>query len=400
MSKKLTIVGRGTAGCLSVIHFSNNFSVDIDWVYDPDIPTASVGEGTTTLIPDFLNLNLGFHHGHAKSFNSTIKKGILKNNWSNNPDYAHVFPMGTVGMHFSASDFQNFILEKVKAETDITVKEQKVNIEDIDSDFIMSCTGTPDINDEFLVAKYIPVNSCIVKGFSATHALIDYTLCIARPHGWIFGIPLTNRISFGYLYNRNISAAEEVEKDFNEALSELEFSSKLEEIVNENKINFNNYLRKENFIGNTVYNGNASFFLEPLEATSTTLIHEINRHALTLWDHEEILYAEDCNLNYHIDIEEIESMICLHYLAGSKYNTPFWTNAQALAMENLRSNFLNATDFAEIIYNVALKSYKERDVFFHRDVGTWNIPSYIQNIEGLGIEELIIETAKETGRNV
>jgi len=400
MSKKLTIVGRGTAGCLSVIHFSNNFAVDIDWIYDPDVPTASVGEGTTTLIPDFLNLNLGLHHGHAKSFNSTIKKGILKNNWSNSPDYGHIFPIGTVGMHFSALDFQDFVLEKVKKETNINVKEEKVNIEDIDSDFKMICTGTPTLDDNFLTAQYIPVNSCLIKGFSANEVLVDYTLCIARPHGWIFGIPLTNRISFGYLYNRNISTSEEVNKDFNDALLEIEFSNKLQELVNENKIEFNNYLRKENFIGNTVYNGNSSFFLEPLEATSTTLIHEINRHALTLWDHEQVLYAEDCNLNYHIDIEEIESMICLHYLAGSKYNTPFWNHAQNLAMQNLRSNLQNATDFAEIICNVALKSYKERDLYFHRDVGTWNIPSYIQNIEGLSIEDIILETAKEEGRYV
>jgi hypothetical protein len=94
-------------------------------------------------------------------------------------------------------------------------------------------------------------------------------------HGWVFGIPLQKRISIGYLYNDKISSLEEVKEDVKNTFKEYNLNpSKIT-----NHIKFQSFYRKENFKNRIIYNGNASFFIEPLEATSTSMSTDINRLA-------------------------------------------------------------------------------------------------------------------------
>jgi hypothetical protein len=48
------------------------------------------------------------------------------------------------------------------------------------------------------------------------------------------------------------------------------------------EILFESFSKKQNFSSNIVYNGNASFFLEPLEATSTDMAYFIIELAYNL----------------------------------------------------------------------------------------------------------------------
>ena len=54
-NKKIAIIGKGTAGCLTAINFTNNSPLEIDWYFDPNTPEQSVGEGSTLLFPNFFN---------------------------------------------------------------------------------------------------------------------------------------------------------------------------------------------------------------------------------------------------------------------------------------------------------------------------------------------------------
>ena len=401
MRRKLSVVGRGTAGCLAIIEYANNFALDeIEWIYDPDIPTASVGEGTTHLIPEFLTINMGMTHADAATFNSTFKTGIRKTGWNGVGDYRHSFAVGSCGMHFSAIDFQKHVFNKFKENSSVKILEKNVDIDSIDSDYIMVCSGSKPDKDESYTAEYIPVNAAYVKGYEWEHPYITETLCIASAHGWVFVIPLQNRCSFGYIYNKDITTYSEMSSDFDKVINRYKDIFKLKSQIAEQSIAFSNYLRKENFTDRIVYNGNASFFLEPLEATSTAIANQINTQALTLWDHTDILTAEDCNNNYLSTLTEIEAMICLHYFAGSKYDTEFWKFATSIAEENIRKNLSTHNDFSEIVVNSCLGNYTDPSVYFYRDVGTWNIGSYIQNIYGLGIRDRILEIAEEGGWHV
>jgi glycine/D-amino acid oxidase-like deaminating enzyme len=39
---KITIVGRGTAGCMSAAYFARHSGCEIDWYYDPNIKPQAV----------------------------------------------------------------------------------------------------------------------------------------------------------------------------------------------------------------------------------------------------------------------------------------------------------------------------------------------------------------------
>ena len=74
--KKITIVGRGTVGCLAVSHFLRWTPYEIEWLFDPNINPVPVGEGTNLALPQSLYENLDFDGYHFDQIHSTPKLGI------------------------------------------------------------------------------------------------------------------------------------------------------------------------------------------------------------------------------------------------------------------------------------------------------------------------------------
>lgn len=378
--KRLTIVGRGTVGCMAVAHFVRWTDWEIIWAYDPTIAPVAVGEGTTFSIPKSLKENMQFRAVDMQAFDSTVKLGVRKKNWGlTGALFDHSFGMGDVGLHFNAVNFQNYMFEKLKNNPRIRLLEQSVNPEDVDSDYVMVCTGTPNDFTDYNFINHIPVNASYVSQCPWDLARFNYTLAIARPYGWVFGIPLDNRCSIGYMYNSNISSLEEIKADAEIVLKEYGLVSSIQR-----EIKFSNYYRKNNFSDRVVYNGNSSFFLEPLEATSTALADQITRLCIDMWRNKNI-NAEDANEKYNSMIDEIESMISMHYMSGSIYTNKFWDYAKNLGEEKIKEQFNNNTTFSQII-KTALNSKSIFDSF-PIEVGTWGLLSYKTNIDGLGIRD-------------
>ena len=129
------------------------------------------------------------------------------------------------------------------------------------------------------MTEYIPVNSVYVTQCFWPEPKFDYTLTVARPYGWVWGIPLQNRCSIGF--------------------------------------SFKYYYRNVNFLEKLGYNGNASFFLEPLEATSISSMIMISKlcAGYVLGVNDSLDYINNV---YTLKLKHVENMINLHYLAGSK----------------------------------------------------------------------------------
>ena len=55
---KITIVGRGNAGCFTALHYGyylrKNKDIEIELIYDPNIPTEFVGQGTQLEATDLM----------------------------------------------------------------------------------------------------------------------------------------------------------------------------------------------------------------------------------------------------------------------------------------------------------------------------------------------------------
>ena len=205
-----------------------------------------------------------------------------------------------------------------------------------------------------------------------------HTLCIAHEYGWIFGIPLQDRISFGYIYNSSFTNKKKIKELLLGVMDDYECFWDID--TEPNYIKFKNYYRKENYTDKVAYNGNASFFLEPMEATSIGTIDTINRN---LYD---FLYGnnslDNVNNRYSSWFKECQDVITMHYMAGSQlYHNDFWQYATRLGNECY-------ADKGQLLSDI-LNNYNKLGFNTVKDYGTWTMESFNQNIKGLGLENVI-----------
>jgi len=385
MNKKLTIIGKGSVGAIAVGQFLKNTDWDIDWIFDENIPAASVGEASNLALPITLSYSLNFSQSDLLEIGGSIKQGIHKKYWGNGSDFLHSFPINSVGIHFSAKDLHKSIFEKVKNNSRLKIINKHIeNPEEIESDFILVCSGTPkNFNDENIkIIDSIPVNSVFVTQCYWDNLKFSYSLTHAMKHGWVFGIPLKDRISIGYLFNDKLNDLYEIKEDVENIFKEYSLNpSKIT-----NHLNFQSFFKKNNFSKKIIYSGNASFFLEPLEATSIGFSIFVNRLAIDLWNNT--MSETEAQMLYEKEIKDIELMILLHYMSGSIYEkTDFWKYSKNIASEQIKKEFKQKTDWANFVYNAITTDYDKNKIEF----GTWGSKNYRINIEKLGIKEKLID---------
>jgi hypothetical protein len=381
--KKIIIIGRGTAGSQAAAHVVKNMTdCEIEWHFDPNTSPQAVGEGSTTELPRNLYENLSFRHEDLKKIDGSFKTGIYKKNWgANGKEFTHGFIPPFSSYHFNAIGLQNYIFEKLKSKVKV-LEINHENSKDLDADHILDCSGRPNSYEHHKISPYIPVNSVYVTQCYWDYAKFDYTLTIARPYGWIFGIPLQNRCSIGYLFNKNINSLEEIKEDVKNIFTEYNLTPS----DTTNHFSFESYTRKQNFSDNISYSGNASFFLEPLEATSIGVMDRINRLSVSLWKNQ--IDLDQANKAYEDFVKETEAIIMLHYYSGSIFQTDFWKYAKELGSQCIREHFGNEK-FKNII-QYCLSQENEwgnltQDQRKSLHYATWGTPSFVQNIYGLDI---------------
>ena len=164
MTKKIVILGRGTAGALSAAYLTKAMPhEEIEWHYDPSIPPQAVGEGSGIDLPSVLLNTLDFNYcTDLKEVDGSFKAGIYKEGWgTKNDPFFHSFIAPGVAIHFNALKFQDFVLNKLR--NNVKVVEHNVTSDQIDADFIMDCSGKPSSLEKFNVAEGISVNSVTVN---------------------------------------------------------------------------------------------------------------------------------------------------------------------------------------------------------------------------------------------
>jgi len=376
--KKIAVIGKGTAGSQTILFLQKNAPSELEWYFDPLTPVQTVGEGATLILPLNLSAHMGFRYEDLPKINGTIKLGILKENWGlKNKKYFHHFQNPSVSYHFNAVKLQEHIFSYL--ENKVKIIDKAVSPEKIDADFIYDCSGSPNNMTAYYESDLIPVNSAFVTQCYWKNPTFNYTLSIARPYGWVFGIPLTNRCSIGYLYNSAINSISEIKEDVKNLFTEYN----LDPSDDTNHLSFNNYYRKTNFSKRVAYNGNASFFLEPLEATSIQTIDYIQRLYFNYIFNNASL--EDINNHYSVYMKEIETMIMMHYYANSPFDTKFWQEANKKGMNTIHQALDTDHNFQKIIKTANL----DIDINLCRTLpisyGTWCAGSWKENLQGLGI---------------
>jgi len=386
--KKIAIIGKGTAGCMSATRFAQK-DVEVEWYFDPEIKPQSVGEGSNLVLPNRLNEAFAFGPKDFPEIDATIKVGIYKTNWGkSNTPYLHDFPSPHCGLHFSAPKLQEYVEKKLSGH--VNIKSENVLAENIDADFIVDCSGKPKSYETHSFSEYIPVNSVYVTQCYWDYPAFNYTLTIARPYGWVFGIPLGNRCSIGYLYNEDINTLEEVQLDVQNVFDEYN----LKPSATTNSFSFKNYKHRDNFKDNISYNGNSSFFLEPMEATSFSTVDVVNTISERLWTNQ--VNKDQADRDYNAIIDATESIIMLHYSVGSSFSTDFWDYAEERGkkcIENSDDSFKfmlkNSSDTNGLgTYSdyFAAPNFLTASPEMSATYSSWWEGSFAQNVKGLGVD--------------
>ena len=180
MSKKVAVIGAGTAGILAISHFNKWMKdCELELYYDSNIKPQPVGEGSTPTLPNCLWQNLEFTFDDLEKVDGIIKYGIDKRNWGGT-DFIHPFYPPVVGHHFNAGKLQNFVLDKLK--NDVKIIDKNVTSDDIDADFVMDCSGKPNNYDDFNMSEYISVNAVYVTQCYWEYPRFNNTLTIEHIH--------------------------------------------------------------------------------------------------------------------------------------------------------------------------------------------------------------------------
>ena len=384
--KKVAVIGAGTAGCVSAIsllkmknyvnqtQLADKPNFEIEWYHDPLIKPQPVGEGATLTLVDLLRSRFGFTWDDLVKIDGTAKNGIMYHNWGNK-DFLHHFEFGSSALHFNAGKLQQYTMERL--DPIVKIVETNITNDQVDADYVIDCSGRPkEITDQFNVPEYIPVNAAHVTQCYWDTPRFFHTKTVARPYGWVFMVPLVNRCSVGYLYNHNINTLEQVQEDVEEVFNQWNLMPS----EDTNSFHYDNYYRKNPIDGRVVYNGNACFFLEPMEATSIdSTIRIIDR---ALWSPST---ANDDIMQW---FHECEYIIMMHYASGSKWKNDFWEFAQdrgQRCMDNA-SNNINylveqcRSEYWNDVYFPLPEFLKKASV---SEIGPWRLSNLKQNLEGL-----------------
>ncbi len=396
MVNSVLVLGGGSAGFLSAITLKMKLpQLTVTVLRSKDIPIIGVGEGTTPHVPRHLFGYLDIDPGEIHRLVQPSWKLGIRFLWGKRPHFDYTFGRQT-DWHFHALPKNNgyyceesfeyadiasslmahdkafvrqpnnaplitkdfgYHLENEKFVTYLETKAPQVSVLTTDdtvievlqdehgitglrlasgrtlsADLYIDCSGFRSVLlGEALKEPYISFGStlfcdrALAGGWErTTEPIKPYTTAETMDAGWCWQIEHPTRIIRGYVY----SSAFISEKD-----AEREFRSKNPKIFTTRLLKFPSGRYRNSWVKNVVAIGNASGFVEPLEATSLHVICD-EAHFLT-----QIL--EDCDrqpsrtlmdsYNYLVGSEwdDIRRFLAVHYRFNDRLDTPFWRACRA-----------------------------------------------------------------------
>jgi len=341
----------------------------------------------------------GFHYPFGPAYVKDNKAGL--NDWhfkkiiypqTNNADYAEcIFPqMAFVGQnrlsdkpnivdgewtfkkdaayHFDATLFAAWLkdhicipnkVKHIKEDIKTVETDDKKGIQSLNkkhkADLYIDCTGFKSLllgkalKEPFEKFDYLPNNSAWatkVPYRSKNNELKNYTNCTAMKNGWIWTIPLWERIGTGYVYSDKYISDDDALKEFKYWLGhpnlsyhprptffndkEGKYNPNWPEQLEFKKIKFEGGMYKNAWVKNVCAIGLSSGFIEPLESNGLLAVHEYLHFLLRCLGRSEISQFTRDNFNFAARTlsKSFAEFIALHYALSSRTDTKYWKDIQ------------------------------------------------------------------------
>jgi len=287
------------------------------------------------------------------------KPNIVDGDWNFERDAAYHFDATLFAAwlkdHICIPNKVKHIQEEIKSvETDNKKGIQSLNKKH-KADLYIDCTGFKSLllgktlKEPFEKFSYLPNNSAWatkVPYRSITNEFKNYTNCTAIQNGWIWTIPLWERIGTGYVYSNKYISDEDALKEFKHWLGHptsqffplpLFFNDKKGK-YNPNwpdqlefkKIKFEGGTYRNVWVKNVCAIGLSAGFIEPLESNGLLTVHEYLHFLLRCLGRPEISQFTRDNFNYSANrmCKGFAGFIGLHYALSSRTDTKYWRDIQ------------------------------------------------------------------------
>lgn len=160
--------------------------------------------------------------------------------------------------------------------------------------------------------------------------MVSYTLCTALSSGWVWTIPLYNRLGTGYVYCSKYQSKEESEREFKDYLGNFLGQERVKDAQAKHiDIKVGKYNRT--WVKNCVGIGLSSGFIEPLESTGLQIVQsEVNLLTLTLKGRNDYNCADVAVFNKSVTklLDNIRDFLVCHFALTSREDTPYWKDVK------------------------------------------------------------------------
>ena len=280
-----------------------------------------------------------------------------------NYDYAYHFDAGLLGEYLKNYSKKNGVKHIVDNVTNVEISSNgtiesisRQNGERLRADLFIDCSGfsslllTKALKEPFesysdylfndrAVAMRIPYEDHDREMFS-------YTMCTARTSGWIWKIPLYNRMGSGYVYSGSHLSEDQAEHEIRKFYGEKRVKD-----VDASHIKIRIGKQRRSWVKNCVAIGLSSGFIEPLESTGLFIVQgEVGLLTEILKQKNDYNIADMGIYNESVTrlMEVIRDFLVCHYALTGREDTEYWKDVKyttkisdtlAMKLQIARTNF-------------------------------------------------------------
>jgi tryptophan halogenase len=259
--------------------------------------------------------------------------------------------------HFDAVKFGIYLRDKycvprgvkhiVSEVKDVKVGEngvEELTLEDgstISADLYIDCTGWKSLllgqalGEEFISYEHLIPNN---KAWATKIQYVDkekemepYTNCTAIGNGWVWNIPLWNRIGTGYVYSDKYIDKEEALKEFKQHLKSDKLAVQRDDDFDPDELEYKDIsmrigIHKRTWVKNVVAIGLAAGFVEPLESTGLLTVHEFLLKLVRSLEKDNFnrFDIDAYNLLTNSQYDGMCKFVSLHYALSNRDDTQYW----------------------------------------------------------------------------
>lgn len=391
MINRVLVLGGGSAGFLAAITLKVKLpDLAVTVLRSPDIGIIGVGEGTTPNVPQHLFGELGIDPGELHRLAQPSWKLGIRFLWGKRPYFDYTFgrqcdwrydalprnngfycedsfeyvdvpsalmthdkafirkpngePLITkdFGFHLENEKFVRYLETKapqlgiqIVDDTVAQVRQDEHGITGLalasgavqEADLFVDCSGFRSVLlGQAMGEPYISFGStlycdrALAGGWDrTTEPIKPYTTAETMDAGWCWQIEHPERIIRGYVYSSAFISEEDAER---------EFRAKNPKITKARLLKFPSGRYRNSWVKNVVAIGNASGFVEPLEATSLHVICDEARFLTQILVESERQptpsLLESYNTLVAAEWDQIRQFLGVHYRFNDRLDTPFW----------------------------------------------------------------------------